>query len=99
MTITSLVRGAAVAAVAAAYVLSSIADTNTLLQTAIRVQSITYLAGALVFGIALYRARVLARWAAGLLAVGGVVTVALAVMPDAFARLLARTHATVVGSR
>jgi hypothetical protein len=60
-----------------------------LLQNAIQVQGITYLAGGLVFGIALYRARVLARWAAALLAVGGVVTVALSVMPDAFYRLLA----------
>jgi hypothetical protein len=59
------------------------------LQTAVQVQSITYLAGGLVFGIALYRARVLARWAAALLAVGGVVTVVLSVMPDAFYRLLA----------
>jgi len=60
-----------------------------LLQSVIRVQDIAYLAGGLVFGIALYRARVLARWACALLAVGGVVTVALAVMPDAFYRLLA----------
>jgi len=60
-----------------------------LLQFAYQIQSIAYLAGGLVFGIALYRARVLARWAAALLAVGGVVTVALAVMPDAFYRLLA----------
>ena len=50
--------------------------------------SATWLGG-LVFGIALYRARVLARWAAALLAVGGVVSAALAVMPDAFYRLLA----------
>jgi len=60
-----------------------------LLQTAILVQSVGYLAGGLIFGIALYRARVLARWAAALLAVGGVVTAALSVMPDAFYRLLA----------
>jgi hypothetical protein len=60
-----------------------------LLQNVIKVQSIGYLAGGLVFGIALYRARVLARWAAALLAVGGLVTVALSVMPDAFYRLLA----------
>ena len=93
----------------AAYVLPSIATTNTsyvndvlaaatggsatgdigLLQNVIQVQGITYLAGGLVFGIALYRARVLARWAAALLAVGGVVTVALSVLPDAFYRLLA----------
>jgi hypothetical protein len=59
------------------------------LQIAERVQGIGYLAGGLVFGIALYRARVLSRWASALLAVGGVVTVALSVMPDAFYRLLA----------
>ena len=59
------------------------------LQTAVQVQDLAYLAGGLIFGIALYRARVLARWATALLAVGGVVTVALAVMPDAFYRFLA----------
>ncbi len=59
------------------------------LQTVLQVQDLAYLAGGLVFGIALYRARVLARWAAALLAVGGVVTVALSQMPDAFYRLLA----------
>src|SRR6185312_2477945 len=60
-----------------------------LLRTAILIQSVTYLAGGLVFGIALYRARVLARWAAALLAVGGLVSAALSVMPHAFYRLLA----------
>lgn len=60
-----------------------------LLKNAIQVQGIGYLAGGLIFGIALYRARVLARWAAALLAVGGVITAALSVMPDAFYRLLA----------
>ncbi|MFI6675567.1 hypothetical protein [Kribbella sp. NPDC050470] len=60
-----------------------------LFATVVRIQDIGYLAGGLVFGIALFRARVLARWAALLLAVGGVVTIALAVMPDAFYRLLA----------
>jgi hypothetical protein len=54
-----------------------------------KVQGFAYLAGGLLFGIALYRARVLARWAAVLLAVGGVVSAALSVMPDAFYRLLA----------
>jgi len=54
-----------------------------------QLQGFAYLAGGLVFGIALYRAHVLARWAAALLAVGGVVSAALAVMPDAFYRLLA----------
>lgn len=59
------------------------------LAVAFQLQGITYLAGGLVFGIALYRARVLARWATVLLAVGGVVSVVLSLMPDAFYRLLA----------
>jgi len=59
------------------------------LQYVLAASGITYLAGGLVFGIALYRARVLARWAAALLAVGGLVSAALALMPDAFYRLLA----------
>ena len=54
-----------------------------------QVQGLCYLAGGLIFGVALYRARVLARWATALLAVGGVISVALVVMPDAFYRLLA----------
>jgi hypothetical protein len=54
-----------------------------------KVQGFAYLAGGLLYGIALFRARVLARWAAVLLAVGGVVSVALSVLPDAFYRLLA----------
>ena len=54
-----------------------------------KVQGLSYLAGGLLFGIALFRARVLARWAAALLAVGGVVTVVLSLLPDAFYRLLA----------
>ncbi len=53
------------------------------------VSGLTYLGGGLLFGIALYRARVLARWAAALLAAGSVASVALAVMPDDFYRLLA----------
>ena len=60
-----------------------------LLGVVYQVQSLCYLVGGLVFGITLYRAGVLARWAAALLAVGGAVTVALSVMPDAFYRLLA----------
>ncbi len=54
-----------------------------------QVQGIAYLAGGLIFGIALFRAGVLTRWATLLLAVGGVVSIALTVMPDAFYRLLA----------
>ncbi|HET6626727.1 MAG TPA: hypothetical protein VFG63_10075 [Nocardioidaceae bacterium] len=59
------------------------------LETVIQLRGFAYLAGGLLFGIALYRAHVLARWAAALLAVGGVVSVALSLMPDAFYRLLA----------
>jgi hypothetical protein len=59
------------------------------LATVIALQGVGYLAGALLFGIALYRARVLARWATALLAVSGLATAALSVMPDAFYRLLA----------
>jgi hypothetical protein len=54
-----------------------------------KVQGVLYLAGGVLFGIALFRAHVLARWACVLLAVGGFVSAALAVMPDAFYRLLA----------
>ena len=53
------------------------------------VQGFAYLAGGLLLGIALFRARVLARWATLLLAVGGVITAALTFMPDAFYRVLA----------
>jgi len=60
-----------------------------LLKYVIVAESVLFLTGGLVFGIALFRARILARWAAALLSVGGVVTAALSVMPDAFYRLLA----------
>jgi hypothetical protein len=59
------------------------------MQTVIQLRGFAYLAGGLLFGIALYRANVLARWACALLAVGGVVSVVLSLMPDAFYRLLA----------
>jgi hypothetical protein len=59
------------------------------LQTLVQLQGVAYLAGGLLFGVALYRAHVLARWAAALLAAGGVVSLALSLMPDAFYRLLA----------
>jgi hypothetical protein len=58
-------------------------------ETLQQLQGFGYLAGGLVFGIALYRARVLTRWASALLAVSGLVTVALTVLPDAFYRFLA----------
>ncbi|GAA1572273.1 hypothetical protein [Kribbella karoonensis] len=59
------------------------------LRVVLQLQGIAYLVGGLLLGIALFRARVVARWAAVLLAVGGLVSAALSVMPDAFYRLLA----------
>lgn len=60
-----------------------------LLQTVLLVEGALYLAGGLVFGIALYRARVLPRWASALLAVGGLVSAGLSLLPDPWFRLLA----------
>jgi hypothetical protein len=59
------------------------------LATMTHFQEIAFLAGGVLFGIALFRARVLARWATILLAAGGAVSAALTLMPDAFYRLLA----------
>jgi len=56
------------------------------LQGALAVSGVGYMAGGLLFGIALYRARVLARWAAALLAVSTAATVALAFLPESFNR-------------
>ena len=49
----------------------------------------TYLGGGLLFGIALFRANVLARWAAALLAVGALATAAIPVLPQLNQRLFA----------
>lgn len=54
-----------------------------------RIQDAGFLVGGLVFGVALFRAGVLWRWACLLLAAGGVVTIGLSLLPDAFYRLLA----------
>jgi hypothetical protein len=48
-----------------------------------------YILGGLIFGIALFRARVLVRWAAVLLSVATVATAALAVLPESFDRPMA----------
>ncbi len=50
---------------------------------------ILYLLGGLLFGIATFRARILPRWAAGLLAVGAAVTPAAALLPHPLQRLAA----------
>jgi hypothetical protein len=57
-----------------------------LMKTAIAIEGFTYLGGGLVFGIALYRARVLARWAAALLAAGTLATIAIPMVPQSFER-------------
>jgi hypothetical protein len=56
------------------------------LQTLLNLTGAGYILGGLVFGVALFRTRVLARWAAALLAVSTVATAALAVLPDSFDR-------------
>jgi hypothetical protein len=48
-----------------------------------------YVLGGLLFGIATYRAGILWRWAAALLAVGNVSTLTLAVLPGSFNRPMA----------
>lgn len=66
------------------------------LYPALLAEGFAYLAGGLLFGIALFRARVLARWAAVLLAVGAVLSVALPVLSDNAYRLLAYPHAVAL---
>jgi hypothetical protein len=51
--------------------------------------AVTFLGGGLLFGIALFRAKVLARWAAALLAAGSVATLALPLLPQVNDRLFA----------
>jgi hypothetical protein len=48
-----------------------------------------YIVGGILFGVALFRAGILARWAAALLAVGGVATIATFVLPEMLQRLFA----------
>jgi hypothetical protein len=59
------------------------------MQTLNQVGGITFLLGGFLFGIALFRAGVLARWAAALLAVGAVATVLRAVLQEVNFRLFA----------
>jgi hypothetical protein len=71
---------------------SAISDIG-LLDPALVVEGIMCLAGGLLFGIALFRARVLARWSAALPAVAAVLTFALPVLPDNLYRALAYPNA------
>jgi len=74
---------------ATAYVNNAIAVANNrpatgdigLMHQAILFSGTTYLAGGFMFGIALFRANVLARWAAILLALGTLATVAVGLLP------------------
>ena len=59
------------------------------MQTVLNLAGLGYLGGGLLFGIALFRTGVLARWASALLAVGAAGTAALAVLPESFNRPIA----------
>jgi hypothetical protein len=59
------------------------------LQTFFTITGVCYMLGGLIFGIALFRAKVLARWASVLLAVSTVATATLAVLPASFDRPMA----------
>jgi hypothetical protein len=56
------------------------------LQLLFNVTGVGYMVGGLLFGIALFRSGVLARWAAAMLAVSTIGTAALAVLPTSFNR-------------
>jgi len=55
----------------------------------IQLAGVGYLAGGLLFGIALFRANILARWAAVVLAAGSVATIAIPLLPQLNQRLFA----------
>jgi hypothetical protein len=59
-----------------------------LMHAAIVFTGITYIAGGFIFSIALFRANVLARWAAALLALGTLATIAVGLVPQ-YERLFA----------
>ena len=53
------------------------------------IAAVAYLFGGLLFGVALYRARILARWAALLLPVGTVAALAVPLVPHSLGRMAA----------
>ena len=85
-----------IAHTATAYVNDVIAVANNspatgdigLMRTAIMFMGLTYVAGGFIFAIALFRANVLARWAAVLLAVGTLATIGAGIVPQ-YERLFA----------
>jgi hypothetical protein len=60
-----------------------------LMQLLSQLSGVGYVAGGLIFGIALFRANILARWAAVLLAAGTVATLAIPLLPQINQRLFA----------
>jgi hypothetical protein len=69
---------------------SSSADPNfALLANLWTVTGVLYMLGGLLFGIATFRARILSRWAAGLLAVGSVLSPLAAMLPHQYQPLVA----------
>ena len=60
-----------------------------LIQPLISLMGIGFLGGSALFGIALFRANILARWAAALLALGAVATLAIPLLPQVNFRLFA----------
>lgn len=59
------------------------------MQVLLNLSGAGYILGGLLFGIALFRAGIVARWASALLAVATVGTAALAALPEAFNRPMA----------
>ena len=59
------------------------------MKAVLAVTGVGYMIGGLIFGVALFRARILARRAAALLAVGTVSTASLAVLPESYNRPMA----------
>lgn len=59
------------------------------MQVLFMITGIGYSVGGLLFGVALYRAGLLARWASALFAAGTLAALALAVLPESFSRPLA----------
>lgn len=62
-----------------------------------QVTGAAYLGGGLLFGIALFRSRILARWAAALLMVGAVAPVAILLLPQANFQALRHPHRSCPG--
>jgi len=67
-----------------------------LMQPLISFMGIGYLGGGLVFAIALFRAQILVRWTAVLLAVGAVAPIAILVLPQINFRLFALPNAVAL---